>query len=145
MHFWPKVKLQLRNESHRVLNLVNWCLSLVREHKLMLQLLWVCTTSSVYHVHDSFLCGTSIHIIFFHVTPPDHETVKPRYSHTITATSLRPGLTEILMFVYGSLCNRVTCTPSSLIPQFVKLGLEKYIFLLLGRYTHFITMNYLLC
>ena len=41
----------------------------------------------------------SIHVeqnFYFQVTPP--ESMTPRYYHSITATSLGPGLTEVLVF-----------------------------------------------
>ena len=59
---------------------------------------------SVY-VYTLSLCGTSMYITHpsmsvhpshLQVTPP--ESVRGRYHHSLTATSLGPGLTEVLMF-----------------------------------------------
>ena len=36
------------------------------------------------------------YILYLQVTPP--ESMTPRYLHSITATSLGPGLTEVLVF-----------------------------------------------
>ena len=56
------------------------------------------------HVHPAILCTSihtthssmSVHSSHLQVTPP--ESVRGRLSHSITATSLGPGLTEVLMF-----------------------------------------------
>ena len=47
---------------------------------------------SMYITHPSM----SVHSSHLQVTPP--ESVRGRYGHSITATSLGPGLTEVLMF-----------------------------------------------
>ena len=47
-------------------------------------------------VHSTFIYQSIIFILCLQVTPP--ESMTPRYSHSITATSLGPGLTEVLVF-----------------------------------------------
>ncbi len=73
-------------------------------NKSMLGDMWVLdidtgkwTEVSVSQFFYSF--GCSHHSLYFHsmqVTPP--EAMKPRCGHSTTATSLGPGLTEVLMF-----------------------------------------------
>ncbi len=52
-------------------------------------------TGSLYRIHVTNTAFISF-IFCLQVTPP--ESVTPRYYHSITATSLGPGLTEVLVF-----------------------------------------------
>ena len=74
----------------------------VHTHTVILCNVILCVSVYMYTLS---LCGTSMHIthlsISVHsshlqVTPP--ESVRGRCDHSITATSLGPGLTEVLMF-----------------------------------------------
>ena len=47
-------------------------------------------------MYITFRLTMSVHSSHLQVTPP--ESVRGRYGHSITATSLGPGLTEVLMF-----------------------------------------------
>ena len=47
-------------------------------------------------VHSTFIYQSIIFILCLQVTPP--ESMTPRFLHSITATSLGPGLTEVLVF-----------------------------------------------
>ena len=47
-------------------------------------------------VHSTFIYLSEHYFLCLQVTPP--ESMTPRHFHSITATSLGPGLTEVLVF-----------------------------------------------
>ncbi len=76
------------------------------DKKIVLRDMWILdvdsgkwTEVSVSQFLCSFGCTHHSQTLYFHsiqVTPP--ESMKPRYGHSLTVTSLGPGLTEVLLF-----------------------------------------------